>query len=225
MKRLATILFCICLIPFLMGVNFPEPYKMVSRATGKVIYAINDVDILGLQYGRSPYASCVFFEKNRCLTNAHLFMEKPKGEITIQIWHQNKVKHYKAVIDYWDGKVDLVILKTKKEVPIKPVKLARNCIVGEDVMYGGHGNFPFPKVRFGKLNYHPQRGFYANDIFYGDSGSGIFNMEGELLGIFFGIYTLKAGSQESFRGYAIPLEIIRQFLNDEARVKGRNIIY
>jgi len=203
---------------------------MVSRATGKVIYVINDVDIFGLQYGQSPYASCVFFEKNRCLTNAHVFLSKPVGEIIIQIQQQNKAKHYKAVIDYWDGKTDLVILKTKKKVSIEPVKLARNCTVGEDTMYGGYGNFPSPKIRFGKLNYDSQYGFYVNDMYYGDSGAGIFNMKGELLGIFYSIFTLKAGNEETFRGYAVPLEALRQFLNDELgkRVEdnqGRDTIY
>ncbi len=227
MKRAIVVALCLLFIPLLMGINFPESYKMVSRATGKVIYIIEDTDILGIQYGRIASASCVFFEKNRCLTNLHLLREKPKGQIVIELQQGKSITFYKAEIDYWDGTtaLDLVVLKTKKNVPIEPVKLARSCTVGEDIMYGGYGSFPFPKIRFGKLNYDPQNGFYADDIFYGDSGSGLFNMRGELMGVFYRIYTLKSSSEETFRGYAIPLETLRQFLNDGQRAKGRNFIY
>lgn len=215
MKKALTALVAILVIGVSsVGINFPENYKRAARATGEVFYCLYGKDILGRDYKHSPRASCVFFEKSRCFTNAHLFLGKPIGEIVVRIYHQDQKLQFKAGIDYWDGLLDLVVLKIEGEIPFEPITLADYCEVGEDIMFGGYGSFPFPKLRFGKLNYDPKYGIYVKDIYYGDSGSGIFNMNGELLGIIYALWEWNEGQKKpsTMRGYAIPVEVIKEFL-------------
>ncbi len=99
-------------------------------------------------------------------------------------------------------------------IPWKPLKLATKYKVGEDIVFAGYPALDFPKIRFGKLAIHRNHGIMVYPSYRGDSGGIVLNMKGELISIIYGGIRLRSMTQlqETFVGYGIPLEVIKDFL-------------
>lgn len=158
------------------------------------------------------------------LSAAHVFrysIGKPK--ITI-FYEDNKIQQYDAELIYKDYKADIAYLKISHLThKLKTAKLANlstyydNMKPGQKVYAIGCSLGTKPTLKSGKLNWKDHVGFDRKlistnaPIIYGDSGGGIFNERGELIGIIVQL-RLAAGHPYEHMNFAIPLPIISEVL-------------
>jgi len=152
--------------------------------------------------GGLSYGSGVVVGENKVMTNCHIFRS------TKQPWVARGEDSYTIVSVQADRWHDLCLL-TMQSLPFTPAQLAKGHELrrGQEVFSIGHSNgVPAPLTSAGAIkSTYPFEGGYiirSNAPFrMGASGSGIFNIEGKLLGI----NTFKTPGKPAYF-YSLPIE-------------------
>ncbi len=152
--------------------------------------------------GGMSYGSGVVVAQNKVISNCHIFRSTKQpwvahGEDTYDV--------YSVQADRWH---DLCLLTTSN-LPFKPATIINNHDLkrGQDIMSIGHSNgAPSPLTSAGIINstynFDGGRVIKSNAAFrMGASGSGIFDTEGNLLGI----NTFKTPGRQAYF-YSLPIE-------------------
>jgi hypothetical protein len=139
-------------------------------------------------------------------------MGKPDGEFSIIITDGEESRNLGAEIIKVNAEKDLLLLRLSEPLPWKTTSLASKFKWGEKIYFGGYSAMPLPRIRIGFATGN-NKGIYLHPIYFGDSGGGVFNDKQRLLGIIYLTYTVS--EIPLLVGYAIPLEDIREFLENE----------
>lgn len=134
--------------------------------------------------GGLSYGSGVVIAENKIISNCHIFRD------TLKPWVARGEDTYNIVSVKADAKHDLCLL-TAENLPIPPIALAKdgNIQRGEEVISIGHSNAaPAPLTSVGVIKsiYDYDGGNIIRSTAQfrmGASGSGLFNLNGELIGI------------------------------------------
>ena len=189
--------------------------QLVSQSLGRIFYFYNIGDICGDNEERIVQGSAVAIDKNHALSNYHVLGGKTIGEIKIYFSNKEETHAFGAEVEKYDKIKDLVLLRLDKEIPWQVASLGEEIRFGEKIYFGGYsGGFPLPTIRvtfMSSLNY--EYGIYLDPLYYGNSGGGVFDSQGRLIGIIYLMFSIN--STPTFRGYAIPVDKIKEFLNIE----------
>lgn len=176
---------------------FALDQKKILSALQTVVMVRGYNDTGGLSYG-----SGVVVGNNKVMTNCHIFRS------TKQPWVARGEDTYTIASVQADRWHDLCLLTTL-DLPFKPANIAKNHDIkrGQEILSIGHSNgVPAPLTSGGaiKSTYHFEGGHVirSNAPFrMGASGSGIFDTEGNLLGI----NTFKTPGKKAYF-YSLPIE-------------------
>jgi S1-C subfamily serine protease len=114
----------------------------------------------------------------------------------------------------FDQAQDLLLLQTNPSFSGSYSEVAQvRPPTGAEIIITGHTQLRVTNFRL----YHyieGSLGILVTPVFFGDSGGGVFNHQGELLGIIKMVLVINGPVQtNTLYGYAIPLHIIQEFLN------------
>lgn len=199
MRRACIILFCL----ILCGISYAEYPQIVQQSLARISYVSPNGDSRG---------SGVVINQEYVLTCHHIIREKPGGKFSIIISTGKESRNLGAEVIKINPEKDLMLLKLSEPVPWKTTSPAKEFKWGERIYFGGYSALPLPKIRIGFATKRSQ-GIYLHPIYFGDSGGGVFNKKQKLMGIIY--LTYEIGGIPSLVGYAIPLEDIREFLENE----------
>lgn len=152
--------------------------------------------------GGLAYGSGVVVDHNQVLTNCHTFRETAKA------WVSRGDESYRILSVKADPWHDLCLLETDG-LNVKPARIGKNDALtkSQNVISIGHSSgVPIPLTSNGTIKalYHMDHGkvIRTNARFtLGASGSGLFDTEGNLIGI----NTFKTGGRDAYY-YAVPIE-------------------
>ena len=214
-----TLVFVLLFLLFSISLNLPASITDgISNAAKSIVliaYEVKQVDIFGETYSSANRCGGVIISPTKILTVAHLFDGLPAdGTITI-LFSDNKTKITDAKIIKFDRKLDLVLLSIPA-IPegAHPVELASQAPeLGADIFVMGFTTISLPALRFMKYAESP-KGIFIFPSYYGDSGGGIFNSKGQLIGIMQSIMiiTTSETKQTTYFGYGATLKKIKEFL-------------
>lgn len=218
-KKTSRLTTFVMLITFILCLNFfaddviisPEIKKAV-RGTVIIFYLYNYQNAFGEKIRGTSRVSGIYVGKNRILSVYHVGDTEPTGgTFMAQMPDVGKTRKERLTVKKYDVKSGLALFEFGGlPPPIKPIEVAKDLVIGEDIMITGFSGMSNP--RFGKLAHSKGNGILFHPAYYGDSGGGIFNMKGELLGI---INSAWDSGMSKTVGHAIPLETIKKFLKDE----------
>ncbi|MSP86690.1 MAG: tetratricopeptide repeat protein [Methylotenera sp.] len=182
--------------------NMPKPALAIDQQ--KVLAAMQAV-VMVRGYGDKgglAYGSGVVVADNKVMTNCHIFRS------TKQPWVARGEDTYNIVSVQADRWHDLCLLTTLG-LPFKPATIAKNRYLrrGQDVLSIGHSNgVPVPLTSAGTIkSTYPFEGVRvirsSAPFRMGASGSGIFDIDGNLLGI----NTFKTPGKHAYF-YSLPIK-------------------
>jgi len=184
--------------------------------TVRIIYSQDYKNIFGEDEQSAQGGSGILIGNDLVITCYHVLVGMPVS--TIKIMKQDG----KAIESRTDCKIlkfdkehDLLLIKVNPPFRGDPIKVAAyEPNTGEDIIFAGHNALQLPRMRFAKMLVSP-KGIMLFPVYFGDSGGGVFNYNGELIGIVSVITQVQESHalHNTFIGYAIPLDILRGFLN------------
>lgn len=170
----------------------------------KVLHALQAVVMIRgyTETGGISYGSGVVVSQNKVITNCHIFRK------TKQPWISRGEDSYDIVSVQADRWHDLCLV-TASALPFKPANIGKNLDIkrGQEVLAIGHSNgVPNPLTSAGvvKTTYEFEGGRVIRSsakFLMGASGSGIFDLQGNLLGI----NTFKTPGRPAYF-YSLPIE-------------------
>lgn len=200
-----------------MAIEDPSrhPMEIAVYNTVKIVYTATYESIAGDKIVSQGIGSGVLIAPDKILTCRHLVSSYQPGVFQVHYSDGKTVSiRENAKILKADAKLDLMLLQVEPAFPDSGVKIAiRVPGLGEPVYFTGHTILPVSCLRFYLFNEN-SRGIMLHPVYRGDSGGGVFNTKGELIGIINVILALReAGVQFStLIGYAVSLENIKEFL-------------
>jgi len=192
--------------------NAPPVYNHIDRNVVRVFYPYALEDIYGERHNGLAMCSGVIVSRNLILTVAHIATQKPMGEFYVHIRKGRQVHKVQAVIERHDTRKDLLLLRLEKPIDWTPVHLADLYEVGEHIIFCGCNVGRLTKFRHYRISIN-NYGILLHPVYYGDSGGGVFNTRGELVGIIQRLVLVERGAHtmSSLVGYAMPVDKIRKF--------------
>lgn len=212
------------------GTTVPQKVlDRVDRNVVRIIYSWVFHDIYGDSYTWSTQVGGVIIAPDKVLSVFHGALERPRGTYKALIWTGKKEEREWVTLTLikHDRLKDLVLLQMDEPVLWQPIRLAHDIKWGEDILIAGFSMIPYPKIRFGRLvtRYFPKKDrtdILAMPSYFGDSGGGVFNDNGELVGIMSHSFSFfyKSSRQDPLASYAVALSEIREFLKaKEKKIK------
>ena len=210
-----------------------EVLDNVDRNVVRIVYSWEFRDVFGDSYVWSTQVGGVIIAPDKILSVFHAALERPLGTFRAHIILPNgKARWDTLTLIKHDRLKDLILLQMEKPISWQPIKLGEGIEWGDDMLIAGFSMIPYPKIRLGRFTtkYFPKKDrtdIFVEPSFFGDSGGGIFNMNGELVGIVSHSFsfTHKNMRQDPLCSYGIPLNKIKEFLSaKEKKIKTvRNI--
>lgn len=188
-------------------------YFHVNKNLGRIIFTYTYTDSVGNIEQKSSLGSCVLINVNgvnKIVTCYHIISNKPSGKILVYFNGNDRAYSPAVEIEVYSKQYDLLILSVVGDIPWDGVKIASDMEWGEKIYFGGYSSLPLPKIRIGFMVFHVAEGIYIDPVYFGDSGGGVFNEDGELLGIIH--KTFELNHIPTLVGYAIPYGAILQTL-------------
>ena len=217
------IILTACILPNLTNTNSlaqtrDDMYAHSIMATVKIIYTVRSTDIYGDTMEESNIGSGVLICPNQVITCYHLFADCIPGKIKIYIMLIGKtLMRDDVTIRKYSKKDDLALLIINPPVEdISPIPIAAlTPQLGTDVRFVGHTILPVTRLRFSKFS-ESLKGIMISPVFFGDSGGGVFNTKGELIGIIYTTYRIDFNNDHQYTliGYALPIDRITEFLDE-----------
>lgn len=210
-----TLLFSLIILSLNSPASITNGVSNAARAIVTITYEVKQVDTFGENYSDANRTGGVIISPTKVLTVAHLFDGVPaNGVITIS-FSDNKTKITDVKIIKFDRKLDLVLLSIPS-IPeeTQPIEIASQAPeLGDDIFVIGFPSISLPVLRFIKYVEAP-KGIFIFPAYYGDSGGGIFNSKGQLIGIMQSlmIVTTAETKQTTYFGYGTTLDKIKEFL-------------
>jgi S1-C subfamily serine protease len=173
--------------------------------------------VYGEKESDTSYGSGTLISANEILTCYHVFDETPVGVVSVYIFDSPNVcetrRGTQVQLIKWDKDNDLALLQITPSVNIKPIAMATELPrLGDDISLMGYPGCRINPLRFYRFSYNVN-GIMLFPIYNGDSGGGVFNSRGELIGLIKMVLVIKEPAfQVTFFGYAIPLNLIKEFL-------------
>lgn len=214
MKHLTTLIFSalfIGLIPayVLSPQNNTPVVDNISKHTVRIVYVVEFRDTYGENVAGGSMGSGVLVNKQEVLTCYHLASDKMPGKFTLYITGDGQTETREGTIKKFNKEKDLLLLRLDKPVDREGIKIAEGVTHGETMYFGGYSALPMPRVRMGQVTFST-KGIFVQPVFFGDSGSGVFNISGELIGIIYIMF--EVNYDYTYMGYAVSLQAIREFL-------------
>ena len=191
--------------------------SMTCFANPKLIVKQSLVHIVSEQLEGSGSGVIIQSSKNKTiiLTNKHVCMVAQNSRFRVKAvkdYNKNSLKYYPAKIDFMSINKDLCILKSKKQLKHAAKIAEKDVNLGDTLLtYVNYGRIlgVFSQGIAGHIVLFPENKEYMMSNLYGfsgSSGSGVFNKNGELVGI----VTVKIGRDMGH----IRLEHIKNFLDN-----------
>lgn len=177
------------------------------------------------QYGTTGddqiMGSGIVLDNGLILSCYHIFDDYAAGQIRIYRFKVSatEVRQGDQVsIVAFDKEHDLLLLQVTPPFSEPSVKVAvMEPIIGDDTIITGHTSLRVTRLRLYRYLEGPE-GIMVTPVFRGDSGGGVFNQDGELVGIIQRILAIRNPIlQDTLYGYAANLDTIKEFLNDRPR--------
>jgi hypothetical protein len=218
-KRTMVMAFLVILLALGTTVSPRSSLDTTMKNIVQVIYTYSIKTVYGTECEGNMKGSGVLLGHDKILTCYHLLDANPPGVIKITYFGDGKPEVRTG------DQVDILLFDEKKDLLYLQVKPAfDNGLTwlsvelpeaGDDIVIMGYPGIRLNPVRFYKFSIN-QYGIMVFPVYNGDSGGGVFNMKGELIGILKAILFLKEPYQQvTFVGYAIPLNLIKEFLGTE----------
>lgn len=195
-------------------------YYQVLVNTVKIYYLSPYTTIYGTTGEDVITGSGVILDNNEILTCYHTLDQFPLGKIRVVQFTGDRIDKREGIqveIAAFSRGSDLLLLKIDPPFTgvAQNIKIAPgNPALGEEIAFTGHTSCPFTRLRLYRY-LEGALGIMLTPVFAGDSGGGVFNYEGQLIGII--RIHLMLDKQPTLYGYAIPLKIIQEFLRDRPR--------
>jgi len=204
---------------FAVSLNLPASISNginnAAKAIVMITYEMKQVDTFGETYSDINRTGGVIISQNKVLTVAHLFDGIPANGVITITFSDNRTKITDVKVVKFDRKLDLVLLSIPA-IPegTQPIEFAAQLPeLGDDIFIIGFPSISLPVLRFAKYVDSP-KGIFIFPAYYGDSGGGIFNSKGQLIGIMQSvmIVTTAETKQITYFGYGTPIDKIKEFL-------------
>jgi hypothetical protein len=214
------------LILFLVGALFSNLaaqdrpiFDQVMQSIVQIKYRAEWKDIFGQDNFQEQRGTGILLGSNEVLTCYHVLSEMPVGKIQIVAFLRPKTEIRDNVyIKKVDSKRDLLLLGFWPSLTIVyPIVLGKaEPMLGDDIFFIGLTSVRFPTLRFTKYMIGIM-GVMVFPAYLGDSGGGVFNMQGELIGILTNMMTIRSDNiiQNTYLGFAVSLKILQDFLIDK----------
>ena len=191
--------------------------EIAAYNTAKIVYTATYKTITGNDVYDQGQGTGVLIAPDKVLTCHHLVSSYLAGTFVIAISDGQRVqirKNEQVTIIKHNATNDLLLLQVSPAFEETGIKVAGKMPrFGEPILFTGYTVLPVSSLRFSQLNENA-RGIMLFPVYKGDSGGGVFNKEGELIGVINVVLYLKDGGVmfPTFIGYAMPLKIIQEFL-------------
>jgi S1-C subfamily serine protease len=165
--------------------------------------------------------SGVLLENGQILTCYHVLDGYNAGTIKIMRAYNGKVEIREgeeiSLVAY-SGISDLLLLQVTPPFDGPFCKLAEyKPDIGEEISFAGYTILPVTKLRLYRY-LEGSLGIMLTPVFFGDSGGGVFNSNGELIGIIKISLALRDPfPQYTLYGYACPLDVLQQFMKTKPK--------
>lgn len=194
-----------------------HPIEIAVFNTAKIVYTATYKTITGDDVVDQGAGTGILIAPNRVLTCYHLVVNYQPGTFAVFITDGKSVfsrKNEEVKIIKSDKLKDLLLLEVTPPFNETGVSVAaKSPRLGEPIFFTGYTLLPVSTMRFSQYNEN-NRGIMLYPVYRGDSGGGVFNTKGELVGIINCVLLLKEGGVQfpTFIGYAMPLDVIQGFL-------------
>jgi S1-C subfamily serine protease len=173
----------------------------------RTIYGTEGVDIIT--------GSGVMLNGNEILSCFHVLDQFPAGKISVVQFtenKQNKREGDQVQIIAHDARRDLLLLRIDPPFQTEGIQVAAGSpALGSEVIITGHTELPVTRLRLYRY-LESAKGIMVTPVYVGDSGGGVFNAQGRLIGIV--QICLMLERQPTLYGFAIPLQTLQEFLNE-----------
>lgn len=180
------------------------------------LYEFND--ITGFYNETSNGSGVIFSEDGLIITNDHVVNDAKLLKVVLR-----NGKSYKGEVLHLDSATDLAVVKIEPDEPLTPVKAVSDsskAVTGQQIVVAGNPLGTGLCATFGYIS-HPDRKLSGNNygnfiqidatVNPGNSGGGLFDTQGNLLGI---VSAKATGDNVDGIGYVIPSNRMLEVVND-----------
>jgi S1-C subfamily serine protease len=192
-RKLTSKLFALGVLAFVLGTMAHMENKTNRAVEADIKSRVVKVESHDKYHGGQGTGTIV--APHLILTNAHLFPNKWKGRLEIVFRQYDDDSYKSAIVISSDTKTDLALLFFPGPDHAKPVKLTRHWRIGEPLIILGNprtGDFITGHTFINAYSFTKREDGYIRPMIQYDcgvgapgfSGSGVYNTNGEMIGIF-----------------------------------------
>jgi len=193
-------------------------YYNALTNTVKISYFSPYQTIYGTKGVDTILGSGVILGGNQVLTCYHVLDKFPAGVIKIfQVGSAGIAERTGEQVKVlaFNEKYDLLLLGVEPPFDTPCVEIALSePPIGSEIIITGHTSLPLTRLRLGRY-LENRLGIMVTPVYMGDSGGGVFDASGKLIGII--RMCLMLDKESTLYGYATPLTTIQEFLNERPR--------
>lgn len=198
--------------------DVPTEYLVLSSAV-KIQHIVKYTTWYGTAGSNVVQASGVLLKDGTILSCYHVLDGFATGTIKIMCFSKEgtevRSSPEEITVLAYDKSADLLLLGVNPPFKNQGVALAKAPpFIGDKVFIAGHTAFAVTRLRI----YHyleSTLGVLVTPVYFGDSGGGVFDVEGNLVGIIQrALATSYPTIQVSYYGYAAPLATLAKFLKE-----------
>lgn len=190
------------------NVIYPKKYQKQLRCVGKIEHFSPEGRIWG---------SGVLTEHGVLSAN-HILGDKELGDIIVHFQDGMRMETRTLKLIWADEQADLALFQLVTPMPKGwgYIKIAKKYKVGAEISFIGFNSAGFARLRFDRVEENIKYGTMLKPIWFGDSGGGVFNKSGKLLGIIGKLLfnDFRGYPVATMVGYASSLDEIHKFFDD-----------
>jgi len=205
---------------FLVSLKLPVSAMGFTKKQMKAIRCVGKIENF-LGEDRRISGSGTLLESDYVLSCYHV-IRNGIGQLTISFQDGDNIIRRGLTVISFNAEDDLGLYKLDKPMPKRwgCAKIAKRLTAGDRLMYAGFNASALARLRFDLAEEYEEYGTMLHPVYYGDSGGGVFKLNGRLVGV---IHILIIDARFGYRtnsyvGYAVSLEKIRKFLDERGRL-------